>query len=86
MGLPAKKAKYQEQLIEKKEIIQAPSHGLKFKYKCNVCPQHSWWRKEQQDEPGLQWYDYGTRNYGLVLGRWMNIEPLAKKKTLDNNL
>ena len=33
--------------------------------------------KELQDELGLNWIDYGARNYQPDLGRWMNIDPLA---------
>jgi|SRR5690625_199610 len=35
--------------------------------------------KELQDELGLDWYDYGWRNYDPALGRWMNMDPLAEK-------
>lgn len=35
--------------------------------------------KELQDELGLNFYDYGARNYEPTLGRWMNIDPLAEK-------
>ncbi|MCO6176132.1 RHS repeat-associated core domain-containing protein [Flavobacterium sp. NRK F10] len=34
--------------------------------------------KEYQDELGLNWYDYGARNYDSALGRWMNIDPMAE--------
>ncbi len=33
--------------------------------------------KEENDELGLQWIDFGARNYDKWLGRWMNIDPLA---------
>ena len=35
--------------------------------------------KEWQDELGLDWYDYGWRNYDPALGRWINIDPMSEK-------
>jgi RHS repeat-associated protein len=46
-------------------------NGTEHKYKYNG--------KELQDEMGLNFYDYGARNYDPALGRWMNIDPLAEK-------
>lgn len=34
--------------------------------------------KEEQDELGLQWMDFGARNYDKWLGRWMNVDPLSE--------
>jgi RHS repeat-associated protein len=34
--------------------------------------------KEFQDELGLNFYDYGARNYDPASGRWMNIDPLSE--------
>jgi RHS repeat-associated protein len=45
-------------------------NGVDNKYKFNG--------KELQDELGLNFYDYGFRNYDPTLGRWMNIDPLAE--------
>ena len=42
-----------------------------YKYKYNS--------KEWQDELGLDWYDYGARNYDPALGRWMNVDRLSEK-------
>ncbi len=35
--------------------------------------------KELNEELGLNWYDYGARNYQADLGRWFNVDPLAEK-------
>jgi RHS repeat-associated protein len=35
--------------------------------------------KELSEELGVQWHDFGARNYDASLGRWMNLDPLAEK-------
>lgn len=43
-----------------------------YKYKYNG--------KEWQDELGLNFYDFGFRNYDPAIGRWFNTDPLAEKR------
>jgi len=66
-----KDVKYQEQLVEKKEIKQiAPEEG-KYKY--------YYQEQERQDELGLNWDSFKYRNYDYAIGRFMSIDPLAEK-------
>ncbi len=37
--------------------------------------------KENNPELGLEWVDFGIRNYDSSLGRWMNLDPLAESYT-----
>ncbi|WP_408040247.1 RHS repeat domain-containing protein, partial [Tenacibaculum amylolyticum] len=35
--------------------------------------------KELNEELGLEWYDFGARNYDASLGRWMNLDPKTEE-------
>jgi RHS repeat-associated protein len=43
----------------------------------SVAGKYKYQGKEHQEELGLDWYDFGARNYDAALGRWMNPDPLA---------
>ena len=55
--------------LKHKGYNELPGNGYKYKYA----------GKEWNDELGLDFYDFGARNYDPALGRWMNVDPLAEK-------
>ncbi|WP_299312824.1 DUF6443 domain-containing protein [uncultured Aquimarina sp.] len=65
------------------EILQEKNYypfGLQHKgYNDLIVSEHNhgFNGKEENDELGLDWYDFGARNYDASLGRWMNPDPLA---------
>ncbi len=54
------------------DVVSADVNSQATKYKYNG--------KELSEELGLDWYDYGWRNFDASLGRWMNIDPLAERR------
>ena len=73
------------QITASTEIIEEKNYyafGLQHKgYNSVVNGQHypyGYNGKEENDELGLEWLDFGARNYDASLGRWMNLDPLAE--------
>ncbi|MEQ6123697.1 DUF6443 domain-containing protein [Pseudotenacibaculum sp. MALMAid0570] len=71
------------------EIIEESNYypfGLKHKGYNNVVSSNGnstaqkfgFGGKELNEELGLEWMDFGARNYDASLGRWMNLDPLAE--------
>ncbi|WP_160114176.1 DUF6443 domain-containing protein [Aquimarina sp. AU119] len=69
------------------EIIEESNYypfGLQHKgYNTQIISEYPYGYngKEEQNELGLGWLDYGARNYNASLGRWMNMDPLASGYT-----
>jgi RHS repeat-associated protein len=66
------------------EIIEEKNYypfGLKHKGYNNVINgtdhKYGFGGKEENDELGLEWLDFGWRNYDPTIERWMNLDPLA---------
>ena len=67
--------------------LQTGTQGSKFKYNegralkkqpVAVFSDGASWRRCINSKLGLDWYDFGARNYDTALGRWMNLNPLAE--------
>ncbi len=71
--------KHENYASEKFNIVKEPNGDL---YVIQPTERREWQYKyngkEWQDELGLNFYDYGARNYDAAIGRWMNVDPLAE--------
>ncbi|QMU66542.1 MAG: hypothetical protein GKR88_21120 [Flavobacteriaceae bacterium] len=75
--------------ISQDEIVEESSYypfGLRHRGYNNVVSsngnsvanKYGFGGKELNEELGLEWHDFGARNYDASLGRWMNLDPLAE--------
>ena len=73
--------------ITQNEIVQEKNYypfGLEHKGYNNTITgrEHPYGlgNKEEQNELGLNWLDFGWRNYDPAIARWMNIDPMTDKR------
>ncbi|WP_282088346.1 RHS repeat domain-containing protein [Aquimarina algiphila] len=77
-------------IITQNEIVEEKNYypfGLQHKgYNNTVLSEHpyDYNGKENNQELGLNWHDFGARNYDAALGRWFNIDPLGEKFPSSN--
>ena len=60
------------------EVNHYYAFGGLFASTGNVQP-YKYNGKELDTKKGLNWYDYGARQYDATLGRWFAVDPLAEK-------
>ncbi len=69
-------------VVDKDGNVEEVSHyypfGGVFALSQNVQP-YKYNGKELDTEKGLNWYDYGARQYDAVLGRFTTMDPMAEK-------
>jgi RHS repeat-associated protein len=70
----------------KSPVVQADDYyafglsvsDLSFRKASAMPNQYKYNGKEEQDELGIGWIDYGARMYDNAIGRWMVVDPLAE--------
>ena len=74
------------EVVSGSEIVEENNYypfGLQHKGYNNVINgthhPYGYGGKEENEELGLDWLDFGARNYDASLGRWMNLDPLAEQ-------
>ena len=68
-----------DQTGQKEEVNHYYPFGGTFASADNSIQPYKYNGKELDTKNGLNWYDYGARQYDVAIGRWNAVDPMAEK-------
>ena len=68
-----------DQTGQKEEVNHYYPFGGMFASADNSIQPYKYNGKELDTKNGLNWYDYGARQYDVAIGRWNAVDPSSEK-------